>query len=184
MQLLLSMPAHLAAEAEFITGTTPVDEEGTAGTTQAEDDNDDEDESSTAGVIINLLLLPMIVAAAYFLLIRPRRRMMRQQQTLQRSIEVGDEVLLTSGVYGFITGFEEGTDVVWVEIDEDVQVRVARAAISGKIDTGAADASDAAMPETTTTTASTTSSRPTLKGGGKSTASAADSSDSAEPIDE
>ena len=176
MQLLLSMPAHLAAEAEFVT-TTPVDEEGTAETTQAED-NDDE-ESSTAGVIINLLLLPMIVAAAYFLLIRPRRRMMRQQQTLQKSIEVGDEVLLTSGVYGFITGFEEGTDVVWVEIDDDVQVRVARAAISGKIDTTGSDAGDAAAPE------STTSSRPTLKGGsGTSTTNKVDSSDSAESVDE
>ena len=177
MQLLLSMPAHLAVEAEFVT-TTPVDEEGTAETTQADDNNDD-DESSTAGVIINLLLLPMIVAAAYFLLIRPRRRMMRQQQTLQKSIEVGDEVLLTSGVYGFITGFEEGTDVVWVEIDDDVQVRVARAAISGKIDTTGGDAGDAAPPE------STTSSRPTLKGGtGSSTTNKVNSSDSAESVDE
>lgn len=175
MQLLLSMPAHLAAEAEFVT-TNPVDEEGTAETTQAEDKKD---ESSTAGVIINLLLLPMIVAAAYFLLIRPRRRMMRQQQTLQKSIEVGDEVLLTSGVYGFITGFEEGTDVVWVEIDDDVQVRVARAAISGKIDTAGSDAGDAAAGE------STTSSRPTLKGGsGTSTTNKVDSSDSAESVDE
>lgn len=184
MHLILSMPEHLAIEAAFVT-TTPVDEEGTAGTTQAEEDNNNDDESSTAGAIINLLLLPMIVAAAYFLLIRPRRRMMRQQQTLQKSIEIGDEVLLTSGVYGFITGFDEGTDVVWVEIDDDVQVRVSRAAISGKIDTGG-DATDENAADTTSTTTTSTSGRPTLKGGGSgsSTANPATSTDSAEPDDE
>ena len=47
------------------------------------------------------------------------------QQALQRSIGVGDEVITTSGIYGFITG-EEG-DKFWLEIDDDVQIRIARA---------------------------------------------------------
>ena len=38
-------------------------------------------------------------------------------------------MLLTSGVYGFITGMDEADDVVWVEIDDDVQIRVSRDAI-------------------------------------------------------
>ena len=55
------------------------------------------------------------------------------QQALQRSIGVGDEVITTSGIYGFITG-EEG-DKFWLEIDDDVQIRIARAAIQSKVDT-------------------------------------------------
>ncbi len=180
MQLLLSMPAHLATEAEFVT-TTPVDEEGSTETTQA-DDNDDKNDAGAAGVILQLAIFILIPVAMYFLLIRPRRRMMRQQQTIQKSIEVGDEVLLTSGVYGFITGFEEGSDVVWVEIDDDVQVRVSRTGISGKVDTsgGSADGGAADTPAPST-------SRPTLKGGGSGTsrtAGTAEGSDSAESVDE
>ena len=48
-------------------------------------------------------------------------------------VEVGDEVMTTSGMYGFVHAFEG--DIVWLEIDDDVQVRVARAAIQRKVDT-------------------------------------------------
>ena len=63
----------------------------------------------------------------YFLMIRPQRRRMREQAALQSTLGVGDEVVTTSGIYGFITGFDG--DKVWLEIDDDVQIRVARAAI-------------------------------------------------------
>ena len=63
----------------------------------------------------------------------------RGQQELQRSIEVGDEVITTSGVYGTITG-EDGDSRFWLEIDDDVQIRIAKAAIQRKVDTSGADA--------------------------------------------
>ena len=83
-----------------------------------------------------LLLIPL---AMYFLMIRPQRRKARDQQALQSALQVGDEVMTTSGVYGFITGFEEN-DRIWLEIDEDVQIRVNRAAIQGKVDTSGSGA--------------------------------------------
>ena len=83
----------------------------------------------------------------YFLLIRPQRRRAKEQQALQSQLEVGDEVVTTSGMYGFITGFDEG-DRVWIEIDDNVQVRFARAAIQGKVDT------NATAPTTTTSSSS------------------------------
>jgi preprotein translocase subunit YajC len=85
--------------------------------------------------IVQLGILLLIPLALYFLMIRPQRRRMRDQNALQSSLEVGDEVITTSGVYGFITGFEE--DRVWLEIDEDVQIRLTRSAISGKVNTNA-----------------------------------------------
>jgi preprotein translocase subunit YajC len=93
------------------------------------------------GAIIQLLILLLIPFAMYFFMIRPQRRRMREQQELQRSIQVGDEVITTSGVYGVITG-EDGDSRFWLEIDDDVQIRIARAAISGKasLDDGDADA--------------------------------------------
>jgi preprotein translocase subunit YajC len=83
------------------------------------------------GAIIQLGILLLIPFAMYFFLIRPQRRRQREQQDLQRSIQVGDEVVTTSGVFGTITG-EDGDNRFWLEIDDDVQIRIARAAIQGK----------------------------------------------------
>ena len=85
-----------------------------------------------------LLLIPF---AMYFFMIRPQRRRVKEQQQLQRSISIGDEVVTTSGIVGKITG-EDGETRFWLEIDDDVQIRIARAAIQGRADDG-----DDAEPE-------------------------------------
>jgi preprotein translocase subunit YajC len=69
----------------------------------------------------------------YFLMIRPQRKRMRAQQDLQKSVEVGQDVVTTSGVFGTITG-EDGPNRFWLEIDDDVQIRIARAAIQNVVD--------------------------------------------------
>ena len=48
-------------------------------------------------------------------------------------LEVGDEVVTRSGIYGFVSGF--GDSVIWLEIDDNVQIRVDRAAIGHKVGT-------------------------------------------------
>jgi preprotein translocase subunit YajC len=93
------------------------------------------DDSGGGAALLQLGIFLLIPVAMYFLLIRPQRRRMREQQALQSQLEVGDEVITTSGVYGFITGFED--DRIWLEIDDDVQIRIARAAVQGKVDTSA-----------------------------------------------
>ncbi len=108
------------------------------------------DGGSGGAAILQFGFLLLIPVAMYFLLIRPQRRRMREQQELQSSLEVGDEVITTSGVYGTITG-EDGPGRFWLEIDDDVQIRISRAAIQGKVDLDqAADepADDAASTET------------------------------------
>lgn len=92
------------------------------------------DSSNGGGSALGLLLPFLIMGVAmYFLLIRPQRRRQRDQASLQQSIEVGDEVMTTSGVYGFVTQFDG--DIAWIEIDNDVQIRIARQAIQRKVDT-------------------------------------------------
>jgi preprotein translocase subunit YajC len=116
-----------------------------------------EDDAGGGGALLQLAIFLLIPVAMYFLLIRPQRRRAREQQALQTQLEVGDEIITTSGVYGFITGFED--DRIWLEIDEDVQIRIARAAVQGKVDTSAtssapppsAPARDAAETETAAT---------------------------------
>jgi preprotein translocase subunit YajC len=110
-----------------------------------------DDGGNGGAAIVQLGILLLIPLALYFLMIRPQRRRMRDQQTLQSSLEVGDEIITTSGLYGFITGFDD--DRVWLEVDEDVQIRVSRGAISGKVNTSGATAPDTKtkpeLPEST-----------------------------------
>ena len=87
--------------------------------------------------IMSLLILMLIPLAMYFLLIRPQKRRQRDALSLQKAIEVGDEVMTTSGIYGFVTGFDG--DVAWLEIDDNVQIRIARQGIQRKVDTAIGD---------------------------------------------
>ena len=91
-----------------------------------------ESDGGGGGGITSLLVLLLIPFAMYFFLIRPQRKRMKDQAAVQSSLGVGDEVITSSGVYGFITGEEDG--LFWLEIDDDVQIRIARAAIQGKVD--------------------------------------------------
>jgi preprotein translocase subunit YajC len=88
--------------------------------------------TGTAAVIQFGIFL-LIPVAMYFLLIRPQRRRQREMAAMTSALEVGDEIMTTSGVYGFITGFDG--DIVWLEIDDNVQIRVARGAVQRKVDT-------------------------------------------------
>jgi preprotein translocase subunit YajC len=86
------------------------------------------DEPAQGSIWPTLILMALIFVAMYFLMIRPQRKRMREAQELQRSMEEGDEVITNAGVYGFITAIDG--DVIWLEIAENVEIRVARAAIA------------------------------------------------------
>jgi preprotein translocase subunit YajC len=96
-----------------------------------------EDSSSGGGAaIFQLFFFGLIFVAMYFLLIRPQRRRTREAQELNRTLSVGDEVEMASGIVGFITGFDKDDkagDVAWIDIADDVEIRVKRSAISRRI---------------------------------------------------
>jgi preprotein translocase subunit YajC len=102
------------------------------------------DEPAQGSIWPTLILMALIFVAMYFLMIRPQRKRMREAQELQRSMEEGDEVITNAGVYGFITAIDG--DVIWLEIAENVEIRIARAAVARVIqavetpETAAADA--------------------------------------------
>ncbi|MFZ9697537.1 MAG: preprotein translocase subunit YajC [Ilumatobacteraceae bacterium] len=108
-----------------------------------------EDSSSGGGAaIFQLLFFGLIFVAMYFLLIRPQRRRTREAQELNRALAIGDEVQTASGIVGFITGFDkedQAGDVAWIDIADNVEIRVMRSAISRRVNaSGAAPAEPAA----------------------------------------
>ena len=94
-------------------------------------------QSSTGSSISSLVIFLLIPVGMYFLLIRPQRKRQREQVAMQQSVQVGDEVMTTSGMYGFLT--ELDGDIAWLEVDDNVQIRIARAAIQRKVDTSTGD---------------------------------------------
>ncbi len=81
--------------------------------------------------VLSFLPLVLIFAAMYFLLLRPQRRRQKATVSLQSSIAEGDEVVLNSGIYGFISAVED--DFFWLEIAEKVEVRVAKGSVARKV---------------------------------------------------
>jgi preprotein translocase subunit YajC len=94
-------------------------------------------DSSSGGSPATLLIFLLIPVAMYFLMIRPQRKRMKETAALQSSIDVGDEVVTNSGIFGFITGVDG--DKFWLEIDDDVQIRIARSAVQGRVNAPAAE---------------------------------------------
>ncbi len=86
------------------------------------------------------LLLPLLlVVVLYFVMIRPQQRRMKAREAMIRSADVGDVVATAGGVIGKIVAIEDAGDVVCLEVDSDVELRVQRRAIA-EILAGAADA--------------------------------------------
>lgn len=73
--------------------------------------------------------LPLVGIALLFwvLLIRPQAKRQRELRGLQDSLSVGDEVVLTSGIYGTVRGADDND--LQVEVADGVTIRVARGAI-------------------------------------------------------
>jgi preprotein translocase subunit YajC len=73
------------------------------------------------------LVLLLFFVVMYMLMIRPQQRRAREHQALVASVQVGDEIMTTAGIFGRITALEDSA--VSIEIAPGVVVRVARAAV-------------------------------------------------------
>jgi len=87
--------------------------------------------SSSGSPFVALLPFVLIAVAMYFLLIRPQRRRMAEQRNLASAVQEGDEVMTTAGIYGFVTAIDG--DVIWLDIADGVDIRIARQAVSRRI---------------------------------------------------
>ena len=83
---------------------------------------------SSGGGAFGLLLPLLLIVAFYFLLIRPQRNRMKQAQQLQSQVQVGQEVMTTSGLYGRVVALAE--DSVVLEVAPGVEMRYARGAVA------------------------------------------------------
>ncbi|GGF36175.1 hypothetical protein GCM10011519_07090 [Marmoricola endophyticus] len=83
-----------------------------------------------------LLLLVVLLVVFWLVVLRPARNQQRNQATLQRSLEVGDAVVLSAGIFGTVTALEESR--VRLEIAPGTVIEVARQVVVRRVEDEAA----------------------------------------------
>jgi preprotein translocase subunit YajC len=78
-------------------------------------------------LLVSLLLPVLLFGVVYFVLILPQSRRRKQAAALQRAVEPGSRVLLTSGLYGTVVEVED--DALIIEAAEGIELRYAKAAV-------------------------------------------------------
>ena len=88
-------------------------------------------EESEGGSLLGVLLLLLPFAALIYLMFIPQRRQRQKHEKFVSTLSVGDEVVTAGGIYGRISFIDESENMVHLEVDTDVVVRLALSSISG-----------------------------------------------------
>lgn len=82
-------------------------------------------------MLATLAIYAVILLVFYMLVLLPQQRRQKAARQLNASLTIGDEVILESGIHGFISEIED--DVVWVEVAPEIDLKVARTAIATRL---------------------------------------------------
>ena len=87
-------------------------------------------DAQSGSSLVGLALPVLMIVGFYFLLIRPQRNRQKAQQALVASLEVGDDVMTSGGIFGTIVDIDDDEGTVTVEIAPGTRVRMLRQGIS------------------------------------------------------
>jgi preprotein translocase subunit YajC len=81
--------------------------------------------------VVIAIYLVILVAAFYFLIVRPQRRQQLIRRQLVATVDVGDEIVTSGGVFGTVVSMDPET--LEVEIAPGVIIKIARGAVAQKV---------------------------------------------------
>ncbi len=73
--------------------------------------------------IMSFLPLVAIIIVFYFFMIRPQVKRQKEMKNFRASLEKGDKVITTGGIYGKISDMKDDGTLL-VEIDSNVRIKV------------------------------------------------------------
>ncbi len=80
---------------------------------------------------MSFVVLLVLMGALYAFMIVPQQRRMKAHQALLASLEVGDVVVTSAGIYGAIAEVED--NVVWLEVAPEVELKVTKASVVERV---------------------------------------------------
>jgi preprotein translocase subunit YajC len=92
------------------------------------------------GALQPILMMVLMFGVFYFILIRPQVKKQKEHMALLNKLDKGDMIITRGGLIGKVTGV--AADVLTVELQEKVRVRVLRSHIDGKYVPGTTPASE------------------------------------------
>ena len=95
---------------------------------------------SSGGSLLGLALPLIMIVGLYFILIRPQRTRQRQQQAMLSALEVGDDVIISGGIYGTVREIDEDDGTIRVEIAPGMEVHMLRQGVIQRLVEEPADA--------------------------------------------
>jgi preprotein translocase subunit YajC len=79
------------------------------------------------------LLLPIyiliFIGLIYVFGVRPQKKRRQELERIMSSLSPGDEIVTVSGIYGTVTEVEDG-ETLLLEVAEDTDIRIAKAAVA------------------------------------------------------
>jgi len=76
-----------------------------------------------------ILMIVVMFVIMYFFMIRPQNKKRKEIMKFQQGLQVGQEVITASGVYGKVKNLNPGESYVEIEIAKDITIKVDRSYI-------------------------------------------------------
>lgn len=93
----------------------------------------------------SLIVVAVTFVLLWLLFIRPQQRRVREHNALVASIQPGDEVVLSAGIFGRIV--ELGPEEMTLEVAPGIELRVARQAVLRRVENARATGPEDALGE-------------------------------------
>ncbi|MDR3329453.1 MAG: preprotein translocase subunit YajC [Prevotellaceae bacterium] len=85
---------------------------------------------ATGGMGSNMTSWMMIIAiivVMYFFMIRPQQKRQKELRKFRESLQKGDKVITTGGIYGTVSEIKEG--YVLIEVDNNIRLRFDKSSV-------------------------------------------------------
>lgn len=79
------------------------------------------------GLYGQLIMMAAIILIFYFFMIRPQMKKQKEIAAFRNSLQKGDKVVTTGGIYGKIIELKD--NYVLLQVDDNVKIRVDKAAL-------------------------------------------------------
>ena len=87
---------------------------------------------SPGGSWISFIPIILMIVIFYFLLIRPQQKKEKERRSMIDSIQKGDKVLTTGGIYGLVSNIKS-EEIVILKIADGTKVEFSKNSIQAKI---------------------------------------------------
>jgi preprotein translocase subunit YajC len=77
--------------------------------------------------LMTFLPFLLLIVVFYFFMIRPQMKRQKDLRNYRDSLQKGDKVVTTGGIYGRISEIQE--NIIWVEIAPNLKIKVDKSAI-------------------------------------------------------